>query len=109
MTALSWAVVNPAKFYSDSQCLVTKTKQLASTEQAVSVSMEYSLESVTDVLTIYKILKNIDIREHNILNRTFFSVKNPLLAEVFLGLQEPNYTTIYSLDSGKLDFFLQAG
>ena len=94
-------------YYSKSQCLVSQTKQLANAEAAVSISMEYSLESLQDVLKIYQILKRMDIREKVINNRTFYSVGSALEAELLLGLQVSPYNTSYSLESGPLDYFVQ--
>ena len=94
-------------YYSKSQCLVSQTKQLANAEAAVSISMEYSLESLQDILKIYQILKRMDIREKEINNRTFYSVGSALEAELLLGLQVSPYNTSYSLESGPLDYFVQ--
>ena len=96
-----------AEFYTESGCLVTQTTQLASTEKAVSIGLEYSLESLSDVLAIYQVLKQMDIEKRDILNRTFYSVSSPLLAEVFLGLQLREHNVSYSLTAGPNDFFIQ--
>ena len=106
---IAWlmAMAHSAQYFDQSKCVISKSKQLASSEKAASVSMEYSLESLTDTLSIYRILKKMDIRTHLIQNRTFTSVNNPILAEVFLGLQEDPYNATFSLEAGQNDYFLQ--
>ena len=88
-------------YYPQSQCLVSQSKQLANAESAISISMEYNLETLSDVLSIYQILKQIDIQEKVIKNRTFYHVGSALQAEIMLGLQVSPYDTSYSLESGK--------